>query len=228
MTSPVTELITALATGISAFVATNLDDIILLMLFFSQLSHGFRIRHILVGQYLGFAVIILASLPGFFGGLFIPESWIGLLGFLPILIGVRQLIGNDNADQVQTVVHLESTTKRSWFASLFMPQTYHVAAVTVANGGDNIGIYIPLFANSSAIELIVILVVFLVMVGLWCWLAFYLARHPAVAPPLTRYGSILVPYILIGLGLFILIENGSYHLLLSWKALLGSGHAAIL
>jgi cadmium resistance protein CadD (predicted permease) len=109
-----------------------------------------------------------------------------------------------------------------------MPQTYHVAAVTVANGGDNIGIYIPLFANSSAIELIVILVIFLVMLGLWCWLAFYLARHPAVAPPLTRYGSILVPYILIGLGLFILIENGSYHLLLSWKALLGSGHAAIL
>jgi len=228
MTSLVTELITALATGISAFVATNLDDIILLMLFFSQLNHGFRIRQILVGQYLGFTVIILASLPGFFGGLFIPESWIGLLGFLPILIGVRQLIGNDNEDQVQTVVHLESTTKRSWFASLFMPQTYHVAAVTVANGGDNIGIYIPLFANSSAIELLVILVIFFVMLGLWCWIAFYLARHPAVAPPLTRYGSILVPYILIGLGLFILIKNGSYHLLLSWKALLGSGHAAIL
>lgn len=225
MSNLAVELITALATGISAFVATNLDDIIILMLFFSQLDGGFRIRQIWAGQYLGFAVIILASLPGFFGGLLIPEAWIGLLGFLPILIGIRQLMGSDD-EQVQTVVY--QPTKLPWATSFLTPQTYHVAAVTVANGGDNIGIYLPLFANSSATELAVILVVFFLMVSLWCWLAFYLARHPAVAPALTRYGTTLVPYVLIGLGLFILIENRSYHLLPFWKASSALSHAAIL
>lgn len=210
-------LVTAGVSGMTAFVATNLDDLIILMLFFAQTHASFRARHIVVGQYLGFVVIILASLPGFLGGLLIPEAWIGLLGFLPILIGIRQIFerqGDDQGqeNQVQTVTPLGSG-KRSWFSRFIVPQTYHVAAVTVANGGDNISIYLPLFASSSTTDLIIILAVFLLMVGLWCLLAFYLARHPAIAPPLTRYGAVLVPYVLIGLGLLILLENGSYHLL---------------
>ncbi len=38
-------------------------------------------------------------------------------------------------------------------ASVLNPQTYKVAAVTVANGGDNIGIYVPLFASSDLTSL---------------------------------------------------------------------------
>ena len=77
--------------GISAFAATNIDDIIILMFFFSQVNANFRIRHIIIGQYLGFMALILLSLPGFFGGVIIPKTWIGLLGFVPIGIGLQQL-----------------------------------------------------------------------------------------------------------------------------------------
>lgn len=79
-------LVTAITTGIAAFSATNIDDIVILGLFFSQINATLHRRHIFVAQYLGFAALVIASLPGFFGSLIIPQSWIKLLGLMPIFI----------------------------------------------------------------------------------------------------------------------------------------------
>ncbi|GAP98950.1 cadmium resistance transporter [Leptolyngbya sp. NIES-2104] len=83
------ELITAVSTGITAFIATNLDDVLILLLFFSQVNANFRHRHIVSGQYLGFATLVLVSLPGFFGGLMFPQEWVGLLGIAPLPLAQR-------------------------------------------------------------------------------------------------------------------------------------------
>jgi cadmium resistance transport/sequestration family protein len=207
-------LINTVMVGVTTFVATNIDDIVILMLFFSQVSDRFRPRHIVIGQYLGFAVLIAASLPGFLGGMLLPKAWIGLLGLIPIIIGLRQFWQPQEQEQVQTV-SLSSSTGKSRFAlpNLFEPQIYHVAAVTIANGGDNISIYVPLFANSSLFSLITILIVFLGLVGIWCYLAYWLSRHRAIAPILTRYGHRTIPFVLIGLGIYILVESKAYRLL---------------
>ena len=85
-------LITAASTGLTAFTATNLDDILILMLFFSQVNAAFRKRHIVAGQYLGFTALVLASLPSFLGGLLLPRPCIGLLGLVPIAIGISRLV----------------------------------------------------------------------------------------------------------------------------------------
>jgi cadmium resistance transport/sequestration family protein len=214
--------ISAITAGITAFVATNIDDIVVLMLFFAQ-SHGSKTTvgakpmypwQIVVGQYLGFLVLILASLPGFFGGYILPKPWLGLLGFLPIVIGISYLIKNESPEEtVQTISTSDGEPLRPRFAHFLSPQIYQVAAVTIANGGDNIGIYVPLFANSSLVDLIVILLVFAVMVAVWCAIAFYLARHPMVAHLLTRYGHRIVPFVLIGLGIYILLDSETYTLL---------------
>jgi cadmium resistance protein CadD (predicted permease) len=79
--------------------------------------------------------------------------------------------------------------------------------VTFANGGDNIGIYVPLFANCTWESLAVILSVFLILVGVWCYFAYRLSHIPIVAETLARYGSYLVPFVLITLGVSILSEN---------------------
>ncbi len=204
--------------GITAFTATNIDDIVILMLFFSQVNSNFRRRHIIVGQYLGFTALLIVSLPGYFGGLIIPKAWIGILGLLPIAIGIKSLIDQDeNDEQIQTVSspfhpsNLNQTT--SIFATFLHPQTYKVAAVTIANGGDNIGIYLPLFASSNLPSLLVILTVFLVLIGVWCYIAYRLTRQRNIAKILTRYGKIFTPFILIGLGIFILLESGTFQLL---------------
>jgi cadmium resistance transport/sequestration family protein len=213
------ELGSAFLAAITAFVATNIDDIIILLLFFTQVDAKFRRRHIVFGQYLGFTLLIIASLPGFFGGLVVPPEWIGLLGLLPIAIGLKQLADRqEDTTQVQTVTSdLEpsspSNSAVSFLSSVLNPQTYKVAAVTVANGGDNISIYIPLFAGNTLISLGVILGVFFVMVGVWCVIAYRLTRQPTIARVLSRYGHAVVPFVLIGLGLFIMYERGTFNLL---------------
>ncbi|MEG4586678.1 cadmium resistance transporter [Microcoleus sp. MOSTC5] len=207
----------AIIAGITSFAATNIDDMVLSMLFFAQVNDTFRPRHIFVGKYLGFAALIAASLPGFFGGLIVPTAWIGLLGLLPIAIGISHLVKRDNEEnEVQAVsgeFNRKSNSLVSKIANLFNPQTLNVAAVTIANGGDNIGIYLPLFASSDLPSLLVILAVFSVMVGVWSYLAYRLTRQRAIARILTRYSKVVVPFVLIGLGIFILIESGTYRLL---------------
>ena len=201
------ELLTAISTGMAAFTATNLDDILILLLFFSQVNAVFRRRHIVFGQYLGFTALVLASLPGFFGRLIFPPDWIGMLGLLPIAIGLSRLL-NPETDDSEAEAELEQSEK-SFFSSFLSPQTYSVAAVTVANGGDNIGIYVPLFASNTLESLAVILAVFFGMVGVWCYAAYRLIQMRAIADTLTRYGNQLVPFVLIGLGIAILVKSGT-------------------
>ena len=201
----------AIIAGVTSFAATNIDDIVISMLFFAQVNATFRPRHIVVGKYLGFTALILASLPGFFGGLIVPKAIIGLLGLVPIAIGISHLVNKENdRDEVQAVsgeFSRESDSPVSKLANLFNAQTLNVAAVTVANGGDNIGIYLPLFASSDLPSLMVILAVFFVLVGVWSYAAYRLTRRIAIAKILTRYTQAIVPFILIGLGIFILIKR---------------------
>lgn len=199
------ELLKASSTGLTAFFATNLDDVLILLLFFSQVNAVFRHRHIVAGQYLGFAALVAMSLPGFFGSLILPRPWIGMMGLVPIAVGLSRLISSD--DDAEAVEELTGAAQNFWFSSLITPQTYSVAAVTFANGGDNIGIYVPLFASSTAQSLIVILSVFFALVGVWCYTAYRLMQLPAIAQSLTQYGNQLVPYVLIGLGMLILIDS---------------------
>jgi cadmium resistance transport/sequestration family protein len=208
----------AIIAGITSFAATNIDDIVILMLFFAQVNASFRPRQIVVGQYLGFSVLIIASLPGFFGGLIVPRAWIGLLGLVPIAIGVSRLMNREKDEEVQAVSDELNRSRGnnslgSTLTSLISPQTLNVAAVTFANGGDNIGIYVPLFASSTLASLLVILGIFFLLIGVWCYIAYLLARQPAIAHVLTRYGKAVVPFVLIGLGIFILFESGTYQLL---------------
>jgi cadmium resistance transport/sequestration family protein len=202
------ELITAIPTGITAFTATNLDDLVILSLWFSQINHTFRSRHIIIGQFLGFSLLVIASLSGFFGGLILPVRWIGLLGLAPIAIGLNNWLNQDD-DESQSG-NEEAVSGSSPFAIL-SPQTYSVAAITVANGSDNISIYVPLFANSSLSSLLIIVTVFFLMVGVWCYASYKLVKQSNIADTLNRYSNNLIPFILVGLGVFIILESNALH-----------------
>jgi cadmium resistance transport/sequestration family protein len=198
---------TTIVTAVATFAATNLDDIVILMLFFSQTTPTFRRRHIVLGQYLGFAALVAVSLGGFFSSLLLPQAWIGLLGLAPIVIGVRKLL--QRADDTPSAVDLPTVQSSARTSRLLQQPTLSVAAVTMANGGDNIGIYVPLFASSTSAGVVVILVVFCILVAVWCYLGYQFTRHPVVARVLARYGHVLVPLVLIGLGVYIVIESGT-------------------
>lgn len=216
------ELITAFPTGITAFTATNLDDLLILSLWFSQSNQNFRNRHIVIGQFLGFAVLVIASLTGFFGGLILPKHWIGLLGLAPIAIGLNSLLNQDEdtANDGNLELHKSSdrVSQNSPFSSFLSPQTYSVAAITIANGSDNISIYVPLFANSSPVQLAIIIGIFFLLVGVWCYISYRLVSQCHITDILNRHGNNIVPFVLMGLGVFIILESGA----LSPLALLAS------
>jgi cadmium resistance transport/sequestration family protein len=201
------EIITAISTGIAAFVATNLDDILILTILFTQAGKLFRRRDIVIGQYIGFSLLVIASLAGFFGCFLIPPEWIRYLGLVPVILGIVSLLQEEDEEDPENVEIDLEVAKRSPLSRWFDPRTYGVAALTVANGSDNIGIYVPLFASSTVTSLIVIVSVFLILVGVWCAIAYGLTHVPTVATILTSQGSTFVPCVLIGLGIFIIKES---------------------
>lgn len=200
------ELVTEITTGAIAFIATNIDDIVILLLFFSQINANFRPRHIVAGQFLGFTVLLILSLPGLFGGLVLSKSWIGLLGLLPISIGISSLV-NREEDSSKEIVAATEEAEASTITSFLSPQAYSVAAVTIANGSDNISVYVPLFASSNLESFLVIIGLFFILLGVWCYVAYKLINNRVIADVLTHYINNLVPFILIGLGVFIVLKS---------------------
>ncbi|TRU06973.1 cadmium resistance transporter [Microcystis protocystis FBCC-A270] len=209
-------LVALLITSVTSFVATNLDDLMVLMLFFSRLNANFRPRHLIIGQYLGFTLILLASSLGLLFGLLVSKEWIGLLGFIPLIIGIKQLLSRENEDYIQEVREDVNYSKNRSFFPRFPSQTYYVAAVTVANGGDNIGIYTSLFANNSPMHVLIIMIIFYLMMGIWCALAYFLITHPRIAKVVTNYGHKISPFIYIFLGIYILVDSQFYRLFLTY------------
>ncbi|AFY41726.1 cadmium resistance transporter [Nostoc sp. PCC 7107] len=201
-------IISGIPTGITAFTATNLDDLVILTLLFSQVNANFCRRHIVIGQYIGFSTLVIASLAGFLGGLILPSHWMGFLGFAPIAIGLNRLLNQDK-DTSSTTEPEQELTKSSPFAGLLSPQSFSVAAITIGNGSDNISIYMPLFANADLSNLLIIIAVFLALVGVWCYGTYKLTCQPAICNLISQYGNNIVPFVLIGLGVFIILDSAS-------------------
>ncbi|MFS0864773.1 MULTISPECIES: CadD family cadmium resistance transporter [Bacillaceae] len=197
--------------AIGAFLVTNIDDIFVLMLLFSQAKtvtsdgrsaiheKGVSPKDIVVGQYLGFSLLVLISLLGTFGVMLIPDKWVGLLGLIPIYLGIRLFIEGEDEDEGAI---LSGLGKFKTFA-------LSVAFITFANGGDNIGIYVPFFSTLNTNELVITLITFLVMVAIWCFLGYRLARFRYISETLEKYGRWLIPIVFVGLGIYIMMETGT-------------------
>lgn len=202
--------LTAIPTSVAAFAATNVDDIAVLMLLFSQVNTTFRRYHVVAGQYLGFSALVAASLLGFFGGMVLPHHWLGLLGLIPIGMGLGRLFDRtDDQSDEDVVVNWTDDSKSSHWLKVIGPQSLSVAAITIANGSDNVGIYTPLFARSSITELVITIGVFLSLVAVWCYIADRLTRQAQIADWLSQKGQSIVPLVLIGLGVYIILDSGA-------------------
>ncbi len=189
--------LTSFPVAIALFASTNVDDIFVLIGFFSD--PRYRPRQVAIGQYLGIAVLVLASLAGSLLSLVLAPAWLGLLGLVPIALGLHRLLALRHAND-----EAEAAT-----GAAAAGRVLAVAGVTIANGGDNLGIYTPVFATSSAPRLVVFVAVFAVMVALWLALAHWLVHHPALGAPIRRIGRVATPFVLIGIGVMVLVEAGT-------------------
>jgi cadmium resistance protein CadD (predicted permease) len=179
------------------FAVTNVDDMVVLSLYYGRArAEGHGAVAITVGRYVGFLVILAVSVAGALGEGLLPDGAIRFIGVVPILIGVRA-----------GWLAWRSRDKPAEKETVEPPRVMTVAGITLANGGDNVGVYIPAFATVSHGVLVGYSVVFLVMVAIWCLAAHALTGHAGVARWIGRWGHIIYPIALIAIGAHILISG---------------------
>ena len=194
-------------TAVVVFISTSIDYLVVLTILFATQGarHG---RAIYGGQYLGTGILVAASLAAAFLLNLIPHDWvIGLLGLIPIALGIRVLVVDEDVDEDEIADKVRgSGSKLAAFTAL-----------TLALGGDNLGVYVPFFSRTTGPQILVILAVFAVGIFLLCQLSQRLAAVPAIGETVEKYEKVIVPVVFIGLGVYLLIENGTVDVL--WGAL---------
>jgi len=196
-------LVTLIGLAIVVFASTNIDDVFVLVAFFAD--KNFSARDVVIGQYAGVSTLYAVSAIAALISLIIPSSYIGLLGLAPIAIGTKKLWSLRRSQKKQEDLQRVSKTGAHG-------RRLAVAAVTMANGGDNIAVYTAFFATRSGYEVPAIGIVFAIMTGLWCLAAHWLVNHRALGAPIRRDAHRVVPFVLIGLGILILVRAGTLQL----------------
>ena len=203
-------MIQNVVTSIILYSGTAVDLLIILMLFFAKRKSRKDIINIYLGQFLGSVSLIFLSLLFAFVLNYIPSKEIlGLLGLIPIFLGLKVLLLGDSDGEAIAKDGLRKDDKNLIFL---------VAMITFAScGADNIGVFVPYFTTLNLANLIVALLTFLVMIYLLVFSAQKLAQVPSVGETLEKYSRWFIAVVYLGLGMYILIENNSFDML--WAVL---------
>lgn len=199
-------MIQNIVTSIILYSGTAVDLLIILMLFFAKRKSRKDIINIYLGQFLGSVSLILLSLLFAFVLNYIPSKEIlGLLGLIPIFLGLKVLLLGDSDGEAIAKDGLRKDDKNLIFL---------VAMITFAScGADNIGVFVPYFTTLNLANLIVTLLTFLVMIYLLVFSAQKLAQVPSVGETLEKYSRWFIASVYLGLGIYILIENNVFDML---------------
>jgi cadmium resistance protein CadD (predicted permease) len=189
--------------AIVLFAVTNIDDLVVLSLFFGRSDRAVgSAPRIVAGQYLGFGAILIVSVAGAFGAAQLPDHAAAYLGLIPIALGLHAAYGTWTSRSAGAAPDQAPSPTSPWA----------VAGVTLANGGDNISVYIPALAAFSAATLGGVVVVFLVLVAIWCLAGYHLASHRWATAVMRRWGQFGYPLALVMIGVIVLVTGGAFGL----------------
>ena len=197
--------------AIGVYISTSIDYLIVLIILFAQLSQNKQKWHIYAGQYLGTGLLVGVSLVAAYVVNFVPEAWmVGLLGLIPIYLGIRfAIVGEgEEEEEGEIIERLEQSKANQLF--------WTVTLLTIASGGDNLGIYIPYFASLDWAQTLVALLVFAIGVIIFCELSRVLSSIPLISETIEKYQRIIVPLVFIPLGLYIMYESGTIETFLNF------------
>lgn len=178
-----------LSASLTTFAVTNIDDAFLLTLLYARRIPG---RRIVAGQYLGFAVIVVLSLALALGALTMPHRWMPILGLLPLTLGIRHLV---------RTCHTRADLQNEQSFGVVS-----VAMITISNGADNVGVYVPFFVFGRE-YLWLILTIYAALIAVWCFVGKWLGRRRLVFRLLERSADRVVAMVFILLGILILIRR---------------------
>jgi cadmium resistance protein CadD (predicted permease) len=212
-----------LGVAAAAFVGTNVDNTVVAMVMVAGAPVE-RARRIAVGQAIGFVVLVVVAIAAAAVLFEFSTAVVGLLGLVPLTIGVRGLValarrhpdGEAEANAAAGVDGDGDVRKRRW-----RPHTEQravgrsvtaAALVTIAAGGDNLAVYIPLFRVGGAANVGAIVAVFVVGEALVTWVILAGGRHPKARGAMVRMGHVAVPILLCCVGVLVLVQAGTFSL----------------
>ncbi|UUX35418.1 CadD family cadmium resistance transporter [Fundicoccus culcitae] len=201
-----------LLTAIGVFISTSIDYLFILIILFAQAKQPDTKRHVYLGQFIGTGILVAVSLLAAYVVNFVPEDWmIGFLGLIPIYLGIRVLLVDEDADEDEILEKVDQGGANRMY--------WTVALLTIAAGGDNLGIYIPYFAGLSWTDILIVIGVFIIGIVLLCELSDRLSSIPMINATIEKYERIIVPLVFIPLGIYIMVENGTLQYL--WSLIVG-------
>lgn len=203
-------MIQTIVTAAILYIATALDLLVILLMFFARAKTRKEYRDIYIGQYVGSVALIVISLFFAFVLNYVPEKWIlGLLGLIPIYLGIKVAIYGDSDGEERAKKELNEKGLSKLVGT--------IAIVTIAScGADNIGLFVPYFVTLSVTNLLITLFVFLILIFFLVFTAQKLSNIPGVGEIVEKFGRWIMAVIYIALGLFIIIENDTIQTILGF------------
>ncbi|MBF2308159.1 CadD family cadmium resistance transporter [Staphylococcus hominis] len=203
-------MIQTIVTAAILYIATALDLLVILLMFFARAKTRKEYRDIYIGQYVGSVTLIVISLFFAFVLNYVPEKWIlGLLGLIPIYLGIKVAIYGDSDGEERAKKELNEKGLSKLVGT--------IAIITIAScGADNIGVFVPYFVTLSVTNLLITLFVFLILIFVLVFTAQKLANIPGVGEIVEKFGRWIMAVIYIALGLFIIIENDTIQTILGF------------
>lgn len=191
-------MLSLLVIAVIAFCVTNIDDLVVLTAFCGH--ERYRLREILMGQYLGFGLLVIVSLIGAIGATRYFTEYVRWLGLFPLAVGIVWLLQNGIRSDRNELNHPLG------IASGPRSRAGLVASIGITDGADNIAVYVPLFTILPSHEVATVVGIFLIAAGMWVLFARWLAGRPFLVDRLNTYGDLVVPIVLVGLGVIILAD----------------------
>lgn len=194
---PVGELLGTIAAGAAVFAGTNVDDLLVLTVLFLSARAAGRPQpwQIWTGQYVGVGALVVISAAAALGLTIVPDRSVRLAGLVPLILGAWGLVR-----AVRAAKDGEPPP-----APVVATGVVSVAGVTVANGADNISVYIPLFRTIGVTASLIMVAVFALGVAVWCLAGSRLGSHRRVVAVIQRFGHWIVPCVFILIGAVILV-----------------------
>jgi|SRR5580704_16458386 cadmium resistance protein CadD (predicted permease) len=193
------EVLSTLAVASVVFVATDVDDLLLLLALFAD--PALHRRAVVLGQFLGIALLVLASALIALSVMRVSREYAALSGLAPLAFGLWRLRGLCKSQDCRGV---EDSDARARSVKQRIPsQVIMVTALTIASGGDNLVAYVPLFAAAPS-RIPVYAGVFATLTAAWCAIAYLCVNNRIVHVQARRYGHAALPLVMVILGLWTL------------------------
>jgi cadmium resistance protein CadD (predicted permease) len=186
--------------GAAAFASTNVDGLVLLVALYAR--RELSAAAVTLGLFAGLGLLVSASAVAAVGTLAAPGRWTAWLGLAPLALAVRTL-ATPSSEAESSDVDLADAGHAGAAGRPRAAQALTVTLLTLALGGDNLAVYVPLFATSPA-QIPLYGLIFAAMAGLWCWLARRIASRVWARQRIAAWGRMLLPIVLTGLGCRIL------------------------